>query len=249
MHAGDTIVEEGQPAGSLFAILGGAVDVVRMTEQGDPRPVARMGAGEIFGEMSLLSGAPRLASVVAVADGELLELGRADLDAIAEQEPATAGVVQRLYRERLLTNVLRASPLFEGLPEERRWALMEVVHVETYDAGSVIIPQGKEGKAFYVLLRGRCEVAHRVADGTEASHPPMGEGDVFGEIALLQSGPTTATVRATTRCVVLALQNEWFDELLLRDPSVRDRIYALAAERLDRTVTATARHELDRGLV
>jgi cAMP-dependent protein kinase regulator len=208
-----------------------------------------MGRGEIFGEMSLLSGAPRLATVVAAEDGELLELGRADLDALSTDHPGAAHVVERVYRERLMTNLLRASPMFEGLTDERRRALIEVVHVETYDAGSVVIPQGKHGRAFYVLLRGQCDVSHRVEGAREEHHPPMKEGDVFGEIALLQSGPTTATVRAAERCVVLALEGKWFDELLLRDPSARDRIYALAAERLDRTSASVAKREIDHGLV
>jgi cAMP-dependent protein kinase regulator len=208
-----------------------------------------MGPGEIFGEMSLLSGAPRLASVVATEDSELLELGRAHLAAIETREPDATAVVQRIFRERLLVNFLRASPIFCGLSDERRRALMEVVHVETYEDGHVVIPQGSDGKVFYVLLRGECDVSHTAASGEEQTHPRMHEGDVFGEIALLQGGPTTATVRAVGRCVVLALQREWFDELLLRDPSARARIYALAAERLDRTSAAVARLETDHGLV
>jgi len=249
MRAGEVLVEEGAPAGSLFVVMRGAVEVGRRGADGSLRVVARIDAGGVFGEMSLVSGSPRLATVAAVEDGELLELGRAELDAIALQRPAVADVVRRLYGERLLANVLRASPLLEGLTDERRRALVELVHVETYEPGSVIVPQGAHPKAFYVLLRGRCDVAHAAEGEPEQSHPPLHEGDVFGEIALLQGGPTTARVRAATRCVVLALQGEWFDELLLRDPATRGGIYDLAARRLERTRNLVAREELDRGLV
>jgi cAMP-dependent protein kinase regulator len=248
MRAGDVLVEEGEPAGPLFVVVSGAVEVVRRGADGSRRVVARMPAGEVFGEMSLLSGAPRLATVIAVEDGELLELGRAELDAITRRRPRVAEAVRRLYGERLLANVLRANALLEGLSEDRRRALVELVRLETYEAGSVIVPQGMRGKAFYVLLRGQCDASHAV-DGMEESHPPMVEGDVFGEIALLQGGTTTARVRAGTRCVVVVLQSEWFDELLLRDPAVREGIYDLAARRLQRTQALVMRDGLDRGLV
>ena len=249
MRAGEVLVEEGDPAGSLFVVQRGAVDVIRRGA-GEARIVARIEAGDVFGEMSLVSGAPRLATVVAAEDGELLELGHAELAAVVLQRPAVADLVRRLYQERLLANLLRSGPLFEGLTEERRRALVELVHIETYEAGSVIVRQGEPGRAFYVLLRGRCDVTHAVeGGGGEESQPPMVEGDVFGEIALLQGGTTTARVRAATRCVVLALQSEWFDELLLRDSGIRGQLYELAARRLDRTHALLTREGLDRALV
>jgi cAMP-dependent protein kinase regulator len=249
MRAGEVLVEEGEPAGSLFVVLRGAVEVGRRSPDGSLRVVARIDAGSVFGEMSLVSGAPRLATVAAVEEGELLELGRVELDAIALQRPAVADVVRRLFGERLLANLVRASSLLEQLTDERRRALVELVRLETYEQGSVIVSQGAPPKAFYVLLRGRCEVTH-IADGQpDASHPALEEGDVFGEIALLQGGATTARVRAAKRCVVLALQAEWFDELLLRDPATRDAIYDLAARRLGRTQALVARAGLDEGLV
>jgi CRP-like cAMP-binding protein len=77
----------------------------------------------------------------------------------------------------------------------------------------------------------------------------MREGDVFGEIALLQGGPVTASVRTATPCVVLGLSREWFDELLLANPGVREALYKLASRRLERTREIIAKDTLDERLV
>jgi CRP-like cAMP-binding protein len=77
----------------------------------------------------------------------------------------------------------------------------------------------------------------------------MHEGDVFGELSLLHDGLATATVRTLTACVVLELRREWFDELLLGNATVRERIYSLGDERYDRTRNLIAREALEQRLV
>jgi cAMP-dependent protein kinase regulator len=113
----------------------------------------------------------------------------------------------------------------------------------------------------YILLRGCCDVFHRASAATtgqsdsprlverEIAYPPLGEGDVFGEVSLLQGGPFTATVRTATPCVVLGLQREWVDELLLAHPPVRAALYAIATSRLERTQDLVAKELLDQRLV
>ena len=72
---------------------------------------------------------------------------------------------------------------------------------------------------------------------------------MFGELSLLQDQDVTANVRTRTRSVVLSMAREWFDQLVLRDPTVRSEIYALAAERFQRTRELVAREELERNLI
>jgi CRP-like cAMP-binding protein len=69
--AGESVVREGDAGRSLFAIVKGEASVA---VAGAQREVARLHAGDVFGEMSLLTGAPRNATVTAVTDCELLEI-------------------------------------------------------------------------------------------------------------------------------------------------------------------------------
>lgn len=75
--AGATVVKQGDPGELLCVIVKGTVEVIR-----DGRPVAQMAAGSYFGEISLIDGRPRSASVVAVDDIVLLTLSSTDFDSL-----------------------------------------------------------------------------------------------------------------------------------------------------------------------
>lgn len=143
----------------------------------------------------------------------------------------------------------RSNTLFGLLPADRQRTLAQLVRVEAYRAGALLIEQGWPSAGFFVLLRGRCEVFHTSPEGREEHYPPMVEGDFFGELSILQNGPGTASVRAATPCVVLLVPREWFDDLLLGDPAVRETIYAVAGRRVGRTQELLAVHEIDRHFV
>lgn len=249
-RAGETIVEEGRPGDAMFALAGGVVRVERRSPDGPARFIAEMKEGDFFGEMSLLGGCPRFASVVAVTECELLRLGRQDLEEVVAEHPRVGEVVQRLHKERLIANLSRASALFAQLPPENRRAIGDLFRLEVHPAGVMLLEQGHEGGAgLFFLLRGRCEVFHRRDDGAEDAYPPLGEGDVFGEVSLLQGGPVTACVRTTAPSVVLCLQRRWVDELFLAHPPVREAIYQLASRRLERTQDLLTREALDERFV
>lgn len=81
---GEAIVREGQPGESMFVVCAGTVAVVTGAGR---REVARIDPGGYFGEMSLLTGAPRSATVVARGDARVLELDAASFRRVAESSP------------------------------------------------------------------------------------------------------------------------------------------------------------------
>src|SRR5438067_421589 len=110
MSAGEKLIEEGQRGESMFVVVQGVVDVLR----GD-KVIAEMGEGSFFGEMALVTDSPRLASVTAARNGLLFEVHRSRVAEIAARHPSFANVLDAFYRDRLLANVLRASPAFRPL--------------------------------------------------------------------------------------------------------------------------------------
>jgi CRP-like cAMP-binding protein len=78
---GATVVREGEPGTIFYVILAGAVKVVRKG-----RTIGRLGAGNFFGEMSLLDGGPRTASVITEAPARLLTLARTDLRSVLRED-------------------------------------------------------------------------------------------------------------------------------------------------------------------
>lgn len=119
---GAIIVRQGEPGASLFLIAEGVLDVSVATEgRTEPVRLDRMVPGEVFGEMSLLTGQPRTASVVAATDAVVYEIHRDHLDPILHRRPEIAArladlMAQRQRRNRERFQVALGSPEASSLP-------------------------------------------------------------------------------------------------------------------------------------
>lgn len=97
---GDLIVREGDPGEDMFFIESGRVEVVQGTGS-NTRHLNELAAGDLFGEMALLTGNPRSASVIALTDIDLWSLSHADFDNLVTSYPNLALALGRLLSERL----------------------------------------------------------------------------------------------------------------------------------------------------
>jgi len=97
---GDIILSEGEPGDTVFVLATGAVKAFVRNPEGRLRLVREMGEGSFFGEISILSGAPRTATVTAAARCDVLELDRVTLDAIAETHPGVWPVLVQFAEQR-----------------------------------------------------------------------------------------------------------------------------------------------------
>lgn len=97
---GVVLVREGEDGRSMFLIEGGTVQVLTTDGTGATIPLARLGPGEFFGEVSVLTGRPRTATVVAETAVTVIEVSKDDLDQITATHPEVRALVQRFYEER-----------------------------------------------------------------------------------------------------------------------------------------------------
>jgi CRP-like cAMP-binding protein len=95
-----------------------------------------------------------------------------------------------------LSNIMKQVALFRGLNEEQRKLVGAISHEEQHDSGSVIVRQGDEGDAFYVIGRGQVVVQVRSSRGESFDALYLGEGQVFGEMALVDQGTRSASIVA-----------------------------------------------------
>jgi CRP-like cAMP-binding protein len=132
-------------------------------------------------------------------------------------------------------DALRRLPLFAGLSDKRlAWATTMVDPFEVAP-GAVLVNEGAYGKHVFVIVSGSASVTV----GAE-SLPPVGPGDVIGEMGVLDHAPRAATVTAATPMELLAIDQLTFTDLL-REPGVARRIMQGMAERLRRADRRTAR--------
>jgi cAMP-dependent protein kinase regulator len=102
---GQTIVSEGEPGTSLFLINEGTVEVQTKDPAGKPLILAQLGPGDFFGEVAVLSGKPRTATIIARTAVNAIEISSEDLESIAGKFPEVRVVLQRFYEERAQATV------------------------------------------------------------------------------------------------------------------------------------------------
>ena len=96
---GDVIAVEGETGDELHIVLAGTVSVVR--GEGGTTPVARRGQGEVVGEMSIITHAPRVASLIAEGDVRTLRIGSREFESMIRERPDVSLAVMRELAERL----------------------------------------------------------------------------------------------------------------------------------------------------
>ena len=116
---GDIIVTEGEPGSSLFLIVGGSVRVFTRTDDGGNLQLAELGPGDFFGEVSLLSGKPRTATITARTQVTAIELDSASVDRIAENHPEVKKVLEGFYERRAQDTVEAVMRRFRTTPPPR----------------------------------------------------------------------------------------------------------------------------------
>ncbi|MFZ5443352.1 MAG: cyclic nucleotide-binding domain-containing protein [Myxococcota bacterium] len=225
---GEVILREGEPGTAMYALAQGAVSVLR-----GEKVVARMEEGAFFGEMALLSGAARLATLVAAGEVVLLEFPRESMERLVARHPNIGVGLEGFFRDRLLANALRANPLLSLLTEAERGQLVRTFAPCAFRAGEVLLEEGRPGEAVFLLLRGRCGVFHRA--GAPGRYPDLLEGDLCGEISVVAGTPVTAMVQAREPGVALRVGAADFRALVLANPAVKSKVVALAAQRMART--------------
>jgi CRP-like cAMP-binding protein len=118
-------------------------------------------------------------------------------------------------------DVLGDVRLFEDLNARERDALLRVLHRREYVAGESVFVQGEPGLGMYIIATGQVSIQNETT-GRELVE--LGDGDVFGEIALLNEVIRTATARAKTDCTLYSLFQPDLHSLLERSPRLGVKI-------------------------
>jgi CRP/FNR family transcriptional regulator, cyclic AMP receptor protein len=123
-------------------------------------------------------------------------------------------------------DVLGGLPLFSRVRKRQLRGLAKDARVVDCAPNEVIVPQGERGDSLYLVLEGRARVL-----GKSGSLRP---GDYFGEMALLDGGPRSATITATTAVRLMQLPRTSFLKALEQDPQIGLAIMQSLAERVRR---------------
>ncbi len=192
-------------------------------------PVAELGPGDLFGEMTCMNFYPRSATVRAESDVVAYEMLRNVLDIMMKNKTFRAQIEQN-YRRRALETHLRGVPMFADLSPDFIEHLKESVELVRYAPGQMIARQGEAADSFYLVRIGFVKISEEYPGG-ELVLAYLSRGDYFGEIGLLGGGVRTATCTALDHVEVVKISGNDFRQMVERFPNVRAGLEAVAAER------------------
>jgi CRP-like cAMP-binding protein len=245
LDSGAHVITQGEEGREAFVLVRGLANVVRDDGRGGHQMLSALGPGAIFGEMALVSAAPRAASVIAVEPVVLLVAGRDRLEALARETPVLGNELGGFCHRRMISNLIRHSEILSGVAAERRADLMGRFQARQLPAGTRLVNQGQEPSSLYLLASGEVQVRSTDAEGERVVLAHLGPGDVVGEISLVLRRPANADVVVRTPTVALELTRERFQEAIREHPELLRELYDIATQREEETRSVVALEALD----
>ena len=224
------VMRQGDVGDSLFLAASGELRVFANTPDG-PKDVAHLFENTLFGEMALITGQPRTASVAVVGEADVIEVRKSALLQIMLSVPAVRDALDRFSRERLIKNLLQTSPLFAPFTKSQQGELLRHFEGHEMEAGVDVITEGEPGKGLFLILSGEVDVITGAKGPSPVKLARLKSGDMFGEMSLVTDQPTTATVRAAAPTTVLFLAREYVERLAEAVPEVGAYFEELAMNR------------------
>ena len=212
----DEIVFERNDSGSsLFAIASGSV-LVELDAKDRSRTVA-IGAGTIFGEVGLISGRRRGATIRAAEESIVVEMSRLAALKLMSVVPSAKRAITRISTERQLLQMFGSGLTSQDLAE-----VIDSSEIQSIKAGQAIIEEGGEGYDIYVIRSGSMVVEKNIG-GKPVFLSYLPASSYVGEMALIDGGRRTATVRAAIKSEVIKLNGDAFRKLLDSKPQLLAR--------------------------
>jgi CRP-like cAMP-binding protein/thioredoxin reductase/Fe-S-cluster-containing hydrogenase component 2 len=219
---GDVIFRKNDYTNSFFLVAGGEV----LIETGAGYAI-RMGPGEFFGELGLVSGRRRSSTVRAGRDCVLVEAPRRTMLKLIASVESVRKVVDKTFMKRAVRAYL--APM---LPDaELEELVTDGVQVRRCAGGEVLFKEGDPADGLYLIRRGSVMIS-RIIAGREVVLSYLSAGNYVGEMALLTDTPRTATVKAAVTTEVVVLNAETFKRVLARNPEWRQEMEARFLDRM-----------------
>jgi CRP-like cAMP-binding protein/Fe-S-cluster-containing hydrogenase component 2/thioredoxin reductase len=238
---GQVIFERNDPGSSLFGIAGGSVLVE--VNPNDPSITVPIGTGEIFGEVGLISGRRRGATVRAAEPAVVVEIPRTAALRLQSQVPAARAEIARISTERQLLQLFKA-----GLTKDDVGDVVAGSQIMTVKAGDALINEGEDGRDIFVVRSGSM-IVEKTVGGKPVFLSYLPAGSFVGEMALIAGGKRTATVKAAIKSDVIRLPGEAFAALMTKNPTLAERVRRDMSQRQDLNAYIEAKKDSFSGIV
>lgn len=199
---GDIIMNQGDIGDNFYVIDEGEVEVLVSGQH-----VTNIGENDTFGELALIHGRTRAATVRALTKCKLWAIDRESYRRILMNS--------HLKKRSLYQEFLSKVKILQNLDEWERMTIADALEQVNYQTGEDVVKQGEAGNEFFMIIQGHADVTQHVASSNDSvTVGTLGPGDYFGEVALLNDRPRAATVTAKSNLKCVRLDRYRFERVL-----------------------------------
>jgi len=212
------IIRQGEKGDKFYILLNGQADVFINMPGGSELQVNQLKPGQYFGEMALLGGGLRAATVKASHDApvSVAAFDEKSFNSLMDDSRSLREELMSLVERRNMYNQLHA---VSSLSEQELGEILKEIKPVTYNESYEIFKQSDVGQTFYVLLDGQVDVLVKDEHGADVLVNQLTKGSYFGELALMGNKRRVASVRVSEghSAKILELSAQEFEQL--RDSS------------------------------
>jgi Fe-S-cluster-containing hydrogenase component 2/CRP-like cAMP-binding protein len=230
--SGDVIFQKNDYTNSFMSIVQGAVEI-----EADDGSTIRLEQGQFFGEMSLLSGRRRSATVRAAENCVILESPRREIVRLMNTYEHVRKVIDQFF----IIRTLRAG-LVPDAPFADVAAAAKAAELVSLNADEVLFSEGDEATGLHLIRSGSVSVSRDIG-GRNVVTTYVAAGNYVGEMGLLGQSKRSATVRATVATESIFLSTEVFQKMISSQAGLRERLQTKIKERLSENLRMEAAPE------
>ncbi len=219
---GETVFSRNDYTNTFFSIVDGEVRV--LVDEAANKQIS-LGKGEFFGEMGLISGRRRSATVIAGPGCVLIETPRRSMNRLIQSVEAVKREIDKVFIARAIQSRFTPESGMDRLRE-----VVETARVERFKAGDVVFNEGEIGDCLHMIRRGSLTISRNIG-GKEVVLSYVAAGNYVGEMALLGDSRRSATARAAIATETIRLEGAAFKQLIKRDPMLRLRLQSEYSQR------------------
>lgn len=258
------LMQQGDAGDSMYVVLEGQLRVMIKDEGGTAQFRRMIDIHETIGEIALLTGQTRTATIIADGEVKIAKLTKVSFEQLTHRSPDVAqqlaNAITELIRRRQLRTALDATRLFKDASAKLRQAIETELELLSLRSGEMLFHQGDIGDGMYIVINGRLQIvleesfsANRQDSRQQDPRQnvrvlrELGRGESLGEIALLTGQPRTASVYAIRDSEIAKLSRESYERLVVQFPLEVTRIFTqpitnlvVSRDRRDRATVDTS---------
>lgn len=250
LNPGERLFEQGETVDAIYFVISGRLEVLVKRPGQEPLAIAAVLAGETVGEMQILSGGSRTATLRALEPTVLVRLAKETFDQFLASDSRVLQqiariILPRLYRDQLLRLLPR---LFGPLEPAALLEMERQVEWVRLPRGEILFGQGDAPDGFYILVSGRLQVMVTDGPGRYRVLGQVTQGESVGEMGAYSGEPRSATLIAVRDCELVRFSQAQFDRFVQQYPAFLRHLTELLIGRLSRTAQTRSRGTLSKNL-